>query len=64
MMILNDDQKVELEVELIKLQQRGVISDDQRIEIVRTILGIMLTAEEVEYERRATTPRNADHADS
>jgi hypothetical protein len=53
---LDAGQKVELEIELLRLQGRGIISDDQRIEIVRAVLGIELTAEEVDYERRATMP--------
>jgi hypothetical protein len=60
MVNLNDDQKVELEVELLRLQGRGVITDDQRTEIMRAVLGIELTAEEAEYERRAVTPTEND----
>jgi len=56
MLNLSDDQKVELEIELLRLQGRGIITDDQRTEIIRAILGIELTAEEAEYERRAVTP--------
>ena len=56
MLKLTDDQKVEFEIELLPLQGRGVITDDQRTEIVRAILGIELTAEEAEYERHAVTP--------
>ena len=56
MVNLNDDQKVELEIELLRLQGRGVITDDQRTQIIQAVLGIELTAEEVEYERRAITP--------
>ena len=56
MLNLSDDQKVELEVELLRLQGRGVITDDQRTQIMQAILGIHLTTEEAEYERRAITP--------
>jgi hypothetical protein len=53
---LDADQKVELEIELLRLQGHNVITDDQRAEIMRAVLGIQLTAEEVEYERKSVTP--------
>ncbi len=62
MVNLNDDQKVELEVELLRLQGNGVITDDQRTQIMQAVLGIELTAEEAEYERKAVTPRKNNKA--
>ena len=56
MLNLTDDQKVELEIELLRLQGRGVVTDDQRTQIMQALLGIELTPEEAEYERRAVTP--------
>jgi hypothetical protein len=57
MVDLTDDQKVQLDIELIRLQMRGVITDEQHMRIMQAVLGIVPTPEEEEYERRATTPR-------
>ena len=54
MVKLSADQKLELEVELLRLQEGGVITDDQRIRIMQAVVGIGVTAGEAEYERRAT----------
>ena len=59
MLNLNDDLKVALEIELLRLQGHGVITDDQRTQIMQAILGIQLTTEEAEYEWRATNPTQA-----
>jgi hypothetical protein len=60
MVELTDDQKVQLDVELIRLIAQGVITDGQREEIMQAVLGIVMTPEEMEYERRNTQPRNQD----
>jgi hypothetical protein len=57
MVNLNDDQKVQLDIALIRLIGQGVINNEQREQIMQAVLGIVLTAEEADYERRAITPR-------
>jgi hypothetical protein len=57
MVNLNDDQKVELDSALIRLVGQGVITTEQRDKIMEAVLGIVLTPEQEDYERRATTPR-------
>jgi hypothetical protein len=59
---LNEDQKVDLEIALLKLQGQGVITDDQRVHIMQAVLGIVVTSEEAAYEWRATN-RVENHPD-
>ncbi len=49
---LTDDQKMELGHILINLIREGVISVDQQERIEEALLGIYMTLEEEEYERR------------
>ena len=49
---LTDDQKVELGLILINLIGEGVITVDQQERIEAALLGIYMTLEEEEYERR------------
>jgi hypothetical protein len=60
MVDLTDDQKVAIEIELIRLQAKNVITDDQLGAITRALFNIEWTVEDEEYERRATTPKAND----
>ena len=52
---LTDDQKVQLDLILIRLAGAEVISFRQRDQIIDAVLGIQMTPEEEEYERRNTS---------
>ena len=65
---LTDDQKVELGLILINLIGEGVITVDQQERIEEALLGIYMTLEEEEYERRNVSqtekPRPGVHSEA
>lgn len=53
---LTPDQKVGIHLNLLELVGEGILTQAQADMALHTILGIEMTPEEIEYERRNTAP--------